>query len=68
MLVAKFTLFGSSNNPSSKFHSQAKTKSGYEFNLSNHLTDLQIYKFMVSAPLSFEGDLKNFLNFGGPKF
>ena len=42
LLVGKFTLFGSCNNPSSKFYSQAKTKTGSEVKLSNHLSDLFI--------------------------
>ena len=42
LLVAKFTLFGSCNNPSNKFYSQVKTKTGSEVKLSNHLSDLFI--------------------------
>ena len=42
LLVAKFTPFGSCNNPSNKFYSQAKTKTGSEVKLSNHWSDLFI--------------------------
>ena len=45
--LAKFTLFGSYNNPSSKFHGQAKTKTDSEVKLSNHSTDIFISKDSV---------------------